>query len=75
MTVCSNVNVYRNSTGSLFAEASSIGLKPGEWPTVIEVDGCHYVRQNPIYDRSGEELVGVMYMNVATLERFEVYND
>jgi hypothetical protein len=53
-------------------EASTIGLKPGEWPLLITLDGELFERKN--FEYGGGEITSVRYSN-GTDKLVDVIND
>jgi hypothetical protein len=53
-------------------EASTLGLKPGQWPKAITVDGITYREYEAMY--VGEEFIGIAYVD-ADHNVLQVFND
>ena len=62
-----------------YAEASTLGLPPGEWPDTIQLEfliGSTTIltRGQPIRDESGEDFFGYVYYHDKGLS-LKIYND
>lgn len=70
----------QNATGGgihqFFADASDLGLKPGEWPQAIRTtlgNGLFFIRTG--YDRVGGDLHSVTYAQANGCIEITIYND
>ena len=62
--------------GVMLAEASCLGLKAGQWPYIVEVDGVVGAYKKDKMDRLPEgELAGVWYRNPASSVKLLIEND
>lgn len=51
---CTRNQFFLESSGTLVAEASDLGLPAGRWPNHLSVDGSMYERSHPERDHEGE---------------------
>lgn len=74
MTTITKANFVERPNGKLAihgsAEASSLGLKPGQWPITFDVEGFGQFVQREIL-RDGSRVYGVPF----TLISFTIWND
>lgn len=66
-----NTSIYRNAKGIGVVDASDLGLRPGFWPLVLEIDGSIHQQKSRSY--RGGELASVRYENRDSA--VDVYND
>jgi hypothetical protein len=55
-------------------EASTLGLKPGHWPHVVQYQGAMYYIEKYNRDREGD-LLSALYRNAWGNRGLEVFND
>lgn len=63
-------------------EASTVGLRPGQWPDVVLLWGPNlvlgpltFVERRPVFDPTGEELVAMVYRGKFSERELNILND
>jgi len=70
--------VTKTDVHGFAADASELGLAPGEWPTSLPTDlgnGLNFIRSRPLFRRTLEEAQGVIYQQDGGCISLTVFND